>query len=1173
MTRIEYRTGGRGYRISIVCRRAEKGFQVRDEKEAAGAKVGAKRVPTKKTATKKTAPVKKNLTKAPRKKLVRANPWSDVFGDPRLSSPPSAGSPGNVPPGGNLDLGIGWGRFEHLLVFVAEATLGLAGVKFRRYGTPGQAQQGIDLAGRRADGTYVVVQCKDYKRFTAASLRTTVRTFVDGDRPFGAKHLIIAVSCTADTTQLAEELAAQQDARPDLSIELWGAEQINDILRERNDIVSRFWTRETANTFCTAAPPAGVAAPAPNWLHLSDMILLQPTGVAGVVDRINTADALVESDPSAAADILGEVAQSVTEQGFPGYAQGIRRRQFDLLNVAGRHGDVVELSAQLAVVSLHQGQEDTARTYITSIEQAMKAVEQHAVAENETTDAAAAELVSTARTHINLLNAAESATAHPTGEKDALAQQLRSLSAKNRPDYFPALVLLLAELEAADRIFSIPDGHHPEPHAVNPGAVEYLKDLITAALKHPGASPTNPYDPLLAFRLRLAEARHNTGLSTKLVDDARMLKLPRPEAALALAAEARRNADQGSPNDATMNWRRAIQEAIHEGNTDDAAAWLYCVRGVRIRYRPLDPGLDDEHYLAQGLPKTGSGSALARARDHETRAYRDSASNRATPAINAARRWLADSIILSDWTDEQAAVELLGDLYARNTELERAALCYQWSDDTKKLEQLAKDAGDHSLPIRSIDQGPWWIRRAAVRLIALQEDLLVDDTAARYLRELTATIGRGRKGELSDPIGSLQLEALKTACALAGRGTEADAIDLLSAMEPDVPRETGHYRYHDEEHVEACLRIAGAHPTLTDTAMSRLFALAEFGCHDALTALGRERVRRLLQEPDGDSSEPVPLTARQRDAYRRRIANLDEAGEYSVTIAACVLGIKTSRTTEQVEKAVERLRNRPAPDPNGFSFGGQMVPDSYLVTKLAPDEAPECLERLMQAAEDRGEAAPNRASALVAVRNLIHDVDDDTRADVFERAKAFVVGDQDGSHFDDFITNPHPLSTMRVNLGPSTLRGEGLRLAAASADGREARNWVAQQAVSAMRSDGTSVAEEAAHALNLIGTDIDTPPDPGLLAAHPNPMVKILGAVFAAADPSKYEYVLETGISDSDWQVRRAVAEAIGREHADTDPHAQKAARLRMLALLSRDKRHSVRSAAARASAVVAGAN
>lgn len=97
--------------------------------------------------------------------------------------------------------------------------------------------------------------------------------------------------------------------------------------------------------------------------------------------------------------------------------------------------------------------------------------------------------------------------------------------------------------------------------------------------------------------------RHNPSLRIKLVNDARMLKSTRPESALTLAAEARRNADQGAPSDAMMNWRRAIQEAIHDGNTNDASGWLYSIRGVRMRYRYLDPNSTTSTTSHRGCPR------------------------------------------------------------------------------------------------------------------------------------------------------------------------------------------------------------------------------------------------------------------------------------------------------------------------------------------------------------------------------------------------------------------------------------------------------------------------------------------------------------------------------------------------------------------------------------------
>ena len=47
----------------------------------------------------------------------------------------------------DLDLRLGWDRFEKLILAVVRRALGLRGIKFRRYGVQGQAQHGIDLVG------------------------------------------------------------------------------------------------------------------------------------------------------------------------------------------------------------------------------------------------------------------------------------------------------------------------------------------------------------------------------------------------------------------------------------------------------------------------------------------------------------------------------------------------------------------------------------------------------------------------------------------------------------------------------------------------------------------------------------------------------------------------------------------------------------------------------------------------------------------------------------------------------------------------------------------------------------------------------------------------------------------------------------------------------------------
>ncbi len=123
--------------------------------------------------------------------------WSLARTDPVLGAEPTAGTPGMQPSGADLDLRMGWDRFEQLLHAVARDIDGLREISFLRYGTPGQAQHGIDIVGRRPDGGFAIIQCKEYQTFTVANLAKAVGAFADGARPFSATEFIVAVSSPA----------------------------------------------------------------------------------------------------------------------------------------------------------------------------------------------------------------------------------------------------------------------------------------------------------------------------------------------------------------------------------------------------------------------------------------------------------------------------------------------------------------------------------------------------------------------------------------------------------------------------------------------------------------------------------------------------------------------------------------------------------------------------------------------------------------------------------------------------------------------------------------------------------------------------------------------------------------------------------------------------------------
>lgn len=1125
--------------------------------------------------------------------------WQSIVDDPVLSRPPASGSPGNVPTGEDLRLDIGWERFEQLLVHIAGGFLGLNQLRFRRYGTSGQAQQGIDLAGRHPDGRHSVVQCKEYEAFSATDLEEAVEKFSEGTRPFRARHLIIAESTVARTTQLEDKLADLQNAHPDLDIELWGAEQINDLLRQRADIVSRFWTQETAATFCTGAPPPGVAAAPPNWLRVADQILLSPLGVDGLDEQLINADARRVNEPAVAAEMYQRLADRLSVDGFDGHAHVLRRKQLDALADANEIDGLAALAAQLAATALHEGDMYQAQQLNHRLHMLVLGHPQNATDSSPSNENAAAGTVSTVtRRHVELISAAVHAAEYPLGDSSTLTGVLRTPDGPTATPYQPLLVLLLAELRVVDTTITpfapaaVAEAGAEPPNNRPPSEAKLaeLDDLITSAVNQLAETPSTMVDSDTLLRLRLIRAGYDGDERTTLLTLARQLRLPRAHAAIVLAAQARRDALDGSPEDALEHWRQAVAHAIHEGRTNDAAGWLYAIRGVNIRFRPLTSRIDEEHLLAQALPRSSGGRLIRRVRDPETDARRAALEGRPLEAIQAGRRWLADSIIVGDWVDERAATELLGDLYAKNAEPERAAGCYQWAGETEKLTKLAAAVGDRLLPLASVGSGPWWQQTTSLAGIAAQQDMVDDAAAGALLSLLVNLVARGRAGELVDsPTHSLTLGATKTACVLAGRGTSDNAQALLDLFADDVAREENRYFYHDEEHVQACHSILVHHQELVWPALMRIFDLAEVGTPHALMALSDSPVLDLLREGSdsddtatgmSDRAASQALTRHQRQLLQARLRVMAAAGRYDAGLAVFALGEPDEAVLERAVQARDRLLDRVEPDGYSFSFGTRIVPDSYLVTFLDLAQQQACLDKMLTVAADRREAAKNRQEALTAASNLVFDQNDEVKAGVHARSRAFVDGDLDGSVLDAQMTNPHPLSAMRVDFGSTSLRAAGLRLAQCSTVTDQDRMWLRERAVAMLGSNDEALVHTCAVTLSQLGADMISDLDAALLAVHPLPAVRQLATVVAVAKPAKYDRALRTLATDSDSSVRTLLAQLLHKAQRRRANGTRESTRERqgndvehdgpgtttideVIGVLSQDVRHSVRRATA----------
>ncbi|WP_432570883.1 hypothetical protein [Kineococcus sp. SYSU DK005] len=1057
--------------------------------------------------------------------------WAPVERDASLSAAVRPSGPARQPAGEDLDLRMGWDRFEKLLLAICRDVLGVRGVRFRRYGTQGQAQHGIDLAGRAPDGSHVVVQCKEYQVLTPAELRAAVELFATGKRPFDARTFIVATSAATQSTQLADTLDALRDEHPGLDLDLWGSEQLNEHLRGLANVVARFWSPETAERFSTDAPRPGVPAPALDRQQQAEQILIGPLNAEDVRPMLRQAEAVRDEDPGRSADLFGQVAQRLVDANFHGHASVLRRRQLDALIAAGMSEHALALAGELIVTALLRGRREEARAL------------EHLI-NNPVDGAAVGDAASPGqRRQVQLLAAAVRDTTRPTGTPEALLAALPTVEGAEgveEPAYHPALVLLLAE----------------DLFATSPEHLPGIDALITAAIER--LAEEGPAGEL-RLRLQLVRAEYDDGARANLRRQARQHRVDAKSVAWISAREARRCALQGHIEQASEAWRDAIEKGIHVGMSEEAADWLYALRSLNLSYGPITEDLDDEHRLAQAVRSTGSQRLLDRSREPREAAMSAVVAKRPIEAVLSSRRWLIDACITGAWADENEAAEMLADLYADNEEPELAALLYQRVGATKKAVALAGQVGDRLLPTTSWQEQPWWVVQTQAAQVCAQSDLLDDDGASHLMQELLRLARLGRAGELTDsPMSALSLQVQRGACEFAGRGSEQQARALFELLAPDVPRPAHRYRYTDEQHVGACLAVAAAHPNLTFEAVSRLIDLAEQDVQSAQNALAGHQVEQLLAAYTDDSAAASTrhghLSEEHKQALRARLVTMVEQGRFRAEVALAAIAPEHPLVHQQALAAHEAILSRPDPSPNSVGYGSRVVDQSYLVRLLPAPQALACLDKLLAVAGERREAAANRRDALIGCTNLVRPQPSQVRTRTFEAARPFALGERDGSAWDDTTGTPHPLSTFKISMGSASLRGAGLRLAHAAAEHPAQLTWVRERAVQMLHSQDPSEVAPAAGVLNTLPAHLTDVLDLEALATSTHPLVRQLAALLALRNPHRHANVLTRLVNDHDHRVRRALAE--GTTDADDRTRALLSSTREALA---RDLRHSVR--------------
>ena len=120
------------------------------------------------------------------------------------------------------------------------------------YGMPGQAQYGIDILVRFADGAYEVWQTKRYKAMQPAELKAAVSLFLSHRWKDKARKFVLAVACNLDATGIVDAIQDARDRLANMSIgfEPLDGTELSRFLVEEPELVDDYFGRAWVEALC-----------------------------------------------------------------------------------------------------------------------------------------------------------------------------------------------------------------------------------------------------------------------------------------------------------------------------------------------------------------------------------------------------------------------------------------------------------------------------------------------------------------------------------------------------------------------------------------------------------------------------------------------------------------------------------------------------------------------------------------------------------------------------------------------------------------------------------------------------------------------------------------------------------------------------------------------------------
>lgn len=170
----------------------------------------------------------------------------DLYAPPdRVPAHPPVSTRTQVLPFGELT----WENFERLCHRLAGQNERIEYVA--RYGRSGQAQQGIDIFVRLANGKYEAWQAKRYEAISASDVKAIVKTFREGAWAAKSEKLILAVQASLADTQVQDAIEHEAATLKESGVAFLprDGEELSNLLRAHPEIIDDFFGREWVKAF------------------------------------------------------------------------------------------------------------------------------------------------------------------------------------------------------------------------------------------------------------------------------------------------------------------------------------------------------------------------------------------------------------------------------------------------------------------------------------------------------------------------------------------------------------------------------------------------------------------------------------------------------------------------------------------------------------------------------------------------------------------------------------------------------------------------------------------------------------------------------------------------------------------------------------------------------------